>query len=74
MVNCAWATDTKLNADPTEILCESYKKKEGSQKFFQDDNALELVEGQAFFTKKKTLFNHVVGFAKFSEYLIVAEV
>ena len=29
VVNCAWATDTKLHADPTEIICESYQKKEG---------------------------------------------
>lgn len=74
VVNCAWATDTKLNADPTEILCESYAKKEGSQRFFTgSDNALELVEGAGFYSKKKKLFDHVVGFAKFSEYLVVAE-
>ena len=34
---------------------------------------LELVGGN-FFQNKKKLFNAVVGFAKFSEYLIVAEV
>ncbi len=74
VVNCAWATDTKLNADPTEIICESYQKKGGSQRFFQNDNPLELVEGQQYFKKKKKLFNEVVGFAKFSEFLVVAEV
>ncbi|KAK0452799.1 vacuolar protein sorting/targeting protein 10, partial [Desarmillaria tabescens] len=73
VVNCAWAIDTKLNADPTEILCESYQKKGGSQRFFQNDNPLELVEGQQYFKKKKKLFNEVVGFAKFSEFLVVAE-
>ncbi|KAJ7579906.1 vacuolar protein sorting/targeting protein 10 [Mycena floridula] len=75
VVNCAWASDTKLKADPTEILCESYAKKEGNQRHFDADpnNPLELVEGQAFFAKKKKLFDRVVGFAKFSEYLVVAE-
>ncbi|KAJ7626363.1 vacuolar protein sorting/targeting protein 10 [Mycena polygramma] len=73
VVNCAWAKDARLDADPTEILCESYRDKTGSQRFFQSDNPLSLVEGSAFFTKKKKLFDQVVGFAKFSEFLIVAE-
>ncbi|KAJ7113669.1 vacuolar protein sorting/targeting protein 10 [Mycena crocata] len=73
VVNCAWAKDGKLDADPTEILCESYRDKTGSQRFFQGDNPLSLVGGSSYFTKKKTLFNEVVGFAKFSEFLIVAE-
>lgn len=73
--NCAWATDARINADPTEILCESYQHKSGSQRFFQGDNHLSLVEGSSFFTKnKKTLFDQVVGFTKFSEFLIVAQV
>ncbi|KAJ6485837.1 Oligoxyloglucan reducing end-specific cellobiohydrolase [Mycena sanguinolenta] len=73
VVNCAWAKDTKLDADPTEILCESYKDKSGSQRFFQADNPLALVEGSSYFTKTKQLFDQVVGFAKFSEFLVVAE-
>ncbi|KAJ6624911.1 Oligoxyloglucan reducing end-specific cellobiohydrolase [Mycena sp. CBHHK59/15] len=73
VVNCAWAKDAKLDADPTEILCESYRDKTGSQKFFQGNNPLSLVEGSSYFTKKTKLFDEVVGFAKFSEFLIVAE-
>ncbi|KAJ7460667.1 vacuolar protein sorting/targeting protein 10 [Mycena latifolia] len=73
VVNCAWARDAKLEADDTEILCESYRDKTGSQRFFQGDNPLSLVEGSSYFTKRKKLFNEVVGFAKFSEFLIVAE-
>lgn len=72
--NCAWARDADLKIDSTQILCESYKKKEGSQRFFQNDNPLELVSGTNYFRKKTKLFDHVVGFAKFSEYLVVAEV
>lgn len=74
VVNCAWAVDTKLSADPTEIICESYREKKGNQQFFnQGNNALELVEGKGYYKNKKKLFPHVVGFAKFSEYLVVAE-
>ncbi|KAF8196799.1 Oligoxyloglucan reducing end-specific cellobiohydrolase [Mycena galopus ATCC 62051] len=73
VVNCAWAKDAKLDADPAEILCESYRDKQGSQRFFQGDNPLGLVEGGAFFTNKKKLFDRVAGFTKFSEFLVVAE-
>ncbi|KAJ3573829.1 hypothetical protein NP233_g2168 [Leucocoprinus birnbaumii] len=58
--NCAWAADAKLDADPTEIICESWREK-------------KLVEGARFYERKKKLFDSVVGFAKFSEYLVVAE-
>ena len=72
--NCAWARDATLFTDPTEIICESYKEKTGNQKQFQLSNPLELIEGTNYYGRKKKLFDHVVGFAKFSEYLIVAEV
>lgn len=72
--NCAWARDAELLVDPNQIICESYKNKEGSQRFFQMDNPLELIGGTDFFSKRTRLFDHVVGFAKFSEFLIVAEV
>ncbi|KAF5354534.1 hypothetical protein D9758_011247 [Tetrapyrgos nigripes] len=73
VVNCAWTVDTKLSADPTEIICESYSIKQGSQRMMSAENRLELVEGKEFFRKKQKLFDEVVGFAKFSEYLVVAE-
>ncbi|KAF8638219.1 hypothetical protein AX17_002368 [Amanita inopinata Kibby_2008] len=71
--NCAWVLDTQINADPNEILCESYREKKGNQKYFHADNALELVTGTNYFSNKRKVFDHVVGFAKFSEYLVVAE-
>lgn len=71
--NCAWARDSELKIDFTQILCESYRDKKGSQRFFQD-NPMELVGGTDFFQKKTKLFDQVVGFAKFSEFLVVAEV
>lgn len=74
--NCAWARDSELKIDSTQVLCESYREKKGNQRMFQvNDNPLQLVGGSSFFSKnKRVLFERVVGFAKFSEFLIVAEV
>ncbi|KAJ7259099.1 hypothetical protein B0H12DRAFT_1070032 [Mycena haematopus] len=75
VVNCAWAVGTKLGADPREILCESYGNKTGSQMLFQrGQNPLALVEGPEYFKTHKKIFDQVVGFAKFSEFLVVAEI
>lgn len=74
MRNCAWTKDRELDADPNEILCESYRDKKGSQLMFQDDNPMELVVGNNFFDRKRKVFDRVVGFAKFSEFLVVASV
>ncbi|KAF9497875.1 vacuolar protein sorting/targeting protein 10 [Pleurotus eryngii] len=71
--NCAWAMDAALHTDPKQILCESYKDKKGSQRFFNQENPLQLVGGARFYKDRKVLFEHVVGFAKFSEFLVVAE-
>ncbi|KAJ2911663.1 hypothetical protein MD484_g8748, partial [Candolleomyces efflorescens] len=74
--NCAFARDRELDTDPTEIICESYRDKKGNQREFKGmggGNPLELVVGSGYYTKKKTLFGQVVGFAKFSEFLVVAE-
>lgn len=72
--NCAWARDAQLRIDATQVICESYRDKSGSQRYFQAGNPLELVGGTNFFSKKSKLFDRVVGFAKFAEFLIVAEV
>lgn len=72
--NCDWARDKELLVDPNQILCESYQNKQGSQRLFTNDNALQLIAGRDYYSKKTKLFDHVIGFTKFSEYLIVAEV
>lgn len=72
--NCAWARDSELLVDPNQILCESYKEKQGNQHLFRLENPLQLIAGTQFYDSQTKLFDHVVGFAKFSEYLIVAEV
>ena len=77
MRNCALAKDAQLDADPTEIVCESYRDKQGSQRYFgMVSNPLELVIGRNYFEKstKRRLFESIVGFTKFSEFMVVAEV
>ncbi|KAG6867942.1 vacuolar protein sorting/targeting protein PEP1 [Termitomyces sp. T159_Od127] len=69
--NCAFTKDKDLNADPTEILCESYAEKKGSQ-LVMEGAPMQLVVGGEFFSRKKKMFDQVVGFAKFSEFLVVA--
>jgi Sortilin, neurotensin receptor 3, len=73
--NCAWARDKGLLVDPSQILCESFRDKTGSQRFFQmGTNPMQLVSGRDYFKNKVKVFDEIVGFTKFSEYLIVAEV
>ncbi|KAL0954074.1 hypothetical protein HGRIS_005224 [Hohenbuehelia grisea] len=71
--NCAWAKDAALHTDPQQIICETYKDKTGSQRFLSSTNTLQLVGGNQFYRQKTKLFDQVVGFAKFSEFLVVAE-
>ncbi|KAK1231898.1 vacuolar protein sorting/targeting protein PEP1 [Marasmius sp. AFHP31] len=71
---CGWAKDSKLNADPTEIICESYADKTGDQPM--GGGQKELVVGPAYYQdagKRQRIFESVVGFAKFDEFLVAAE-
>ncbi|KAF8523369.1 Oligoxyloglucan reducing end-specific cellobiohydrolase [Hysterangium stoloniferum] len=70
---CAWARDTDLKIDRQLVLCQSYRDKKGNQLTFKQSNPVELWEGSHFYKEKTKLFDNVVGFTKFSEYLIVAE-
>lgn len=72
--NCAFAKDRELDTDPTEIICESFINKKGRQGMPTPSNPMELVVGSNYFRNKKRLFEQVVGFAKFSEFLVVANV
>jgi hypothetical protein len=69
---CKWARDTNFKIDERLILCESYKNKQGSQKS-GELNPLQLVAGRDYFSKKQVLFDSVVGYTVFSEYMLVAE-
>lgn len=70
---CSWARDERLKVDEKEIICESYRDKKGSQRS-ADYNPMQLVAGKNFYGQKTVLFDSVVGFATFSEFMIVAEV
>ena len=69
---CEWARDARLKIDEREIICESLKNKQGSQ-VSGEYNPVELIAGANYYSKKIKLFDSVVGFATFSEYLIVAK-
>ncbi|KAJ6564203.1 hypothetical protein B0H19DRAFT_882747, partial [Mycena capillaripes] len=75
VVNCVW--EMAITQDPagdrTAIICESYQNKTGSQRHFQPDNHLALVHGSQYFTQKTKLFDQIIGFAKFAEFWVVAE-
>ena len=71
---CAFARDSAFKVDETEIICESYRDKTGRQFSFDMSNPLELVIGSKWYKEKQKIFNQVVGFATFSEYLLVAEI
>lgn len=69
---CSWARDARLKIDEREIICESYRDKRGTQRS-PDYNPIQLIAGQQFYSIKTKLFDSVVGYATFSEYMIVAE-
>jgi len=71
--SCAWAQDSKFEIDSTKILCLSYKNKKGNQRLFWR-NPLELVSGTNFFQKRTKLFDNIIEFGAFPEYLLVLEV
>jgi hypothetical protein len=71
---CAFARDSAFKVDEKEIICESYRDKTGRQATFDMSNPLELVIGTNWYENKITMFDQVVGFATFSEYLLVAEI
>ncbi|SAM85571.1 related to VPS10 domain-containing receptor SorCS1 precursor [Ustilago bromivora] len=70
---CSWGRDKKLKMDPRTIFCESYTDKQGNQREFTASNRLQLIRGNEFYRKKTRVFDAIVGFAVFQQYLVVAE-
>ncbi|EFP90660.1 vacuolar protein sorting/targeting protein PEP1 [Puccinia graminis f. sp. tritici] len=70
---CSWGRDKKFKADERLIFCQAYQHKRGSQKAM-DDNPLQLIEGRKFYDEKKRLFDSIVGFATFEEFMVVAQI
>ncbi|KAF0396202.1 Oligoxyloglucan reducing end-specific cellobiohydrolase [Gigaspora margarita] len=69
---CSWARDTKVSASEDIIFCESYLEKTGSQKSFYN-NSLQFWSTRDFGANKKILFNNIVGFVTFENFIVVAE-
>ncbi|KAK7442773.1 vacuolar protein sorting/targeting protein PEP1 [Stygiomarasmius scandens] len=71
---CRWGLAFKPKADPTEIICESFTAKHGSQpKMLSWESTLGLVAGKQFYTEKRMLLNEIIVFDVFSEFLFVGE-
>lgn len=72
---CTWGRDKKLRIDEKVIFCEAYRDKKGSQRaVLANNNPLRLISGDYFYGTKTVLFENIVGFATFEEYMVVAEV
>ncbi|WFD03416.1 vacuolar protein sorting/targeting protein PEP1 [Malassezia obtusa] len=73
---CAWLLDTHFDAaDQRAILCESYLEKRGEQPArHTGERTLQLVLGNNLYSQRRVLFEHVLGFSVFEQYLLVAEV
>jgi hypothetical protein len=72
--NCEWASDKQLKVDSNQIICERYRGHQGDQRLFTWETPIELISGIKYIGKQSNLFSQVVGFTKFSEYMVVAEV
>ncbi|CAH7670748.1 hypothetical protein PPACK8108_LOCUS5483 [Phakopsora pachyrhizi] len=70
---CSWGRDKKFKVEERAIYCESYLHKRGSQ-MGMTDNPLRLILGRNFYSDRKTLFDSIVGFATFEEFMVVAQV
>lgn len=72
---CSWARDTRFETNDELIYCQSYRNKHGSQLNFHSDNPQQLLASRDFFqSDRRTLFENVLGFATFEEYMVVAEI
>ncbi|KAH8796893.1 hypothetical protein DL96DRAFT_1566100, partial [Flagelloscypha sp. PMI_526] len=74
VTNCGWAKDRDIDAEEKEIVRESYREKSGSQRI--NISPLELIVGGGFYdsNRRKKVFDGVVGFTKFSEFMVVATI
>ncbi|BGO96427.1 putative Signal sequence binding protein [Rhodotorula toruloides ATCC 204091] len=71
---CSWGRDKKFRIDEKTVFCEAYRDKKGSQRaVYQNNNPLQLISGEFFYSHKTTLFDSIVGFATFENYMVVAE-
>ncbi|KAG0309339.1 vacuolar protein sorting/targeting protein PEP1 [Dissophora globulifera] len=73
--SCSWAQDTDFKLVNIEgIYCEQYEDRSGSQKMLMSANTpVQLIYSDNYMRTSKTLFESIVGYAIYSDYLIAAE-
>ncbi|KAF9130105.1 vacuolar protein sorting/targeting protein PEP1 [Mortierella sp. GBA39] len=73
--SCSWAQDTDFKiVDPFGIYCEQYDDRAGSQRILMNTNTpVKFIYTPDFMHSSKVLFDAIVGYAVYSNYLIVAE-
>ncbi|KAI1311572.1 vacuolar protein sorting/targeting protein PEP1 [Mortierella claussenii] len=73
--SCAWARDTNFKQVNVEgIYCEQYEDRSGSQKTLMSHNTpVKFVYTDNYMRTSQTLFESIVGYAIYSDYLIAAE-
>lgn len=69
---CVFTETFTFEPDDDGILCSSYQNKTGHQHRSYPGDPLELVIGQDWYENKRTLFDHIIGFEVFGDYLMVA--
>ncbi|KAF9903168.1 vacuolar protein sorting/targeting protein PEP1 [Linnemannia zychae] len=73
--SCSWAQDTDFKiVDAFGIYCEQYDDHSKSQRVLMNTNVpVKFVYTSDMMSSHKTLFEQIVGYAVYSNYLIVAE-
>ncbi|KAG0203863.1 vacuolar protein sorting/targeting protein PEP1 [Mortierella sp. NVP41] len=73
--SCLWAQDTNFKiVDIAGIYCEQYDDRSGSQRTLMNTNTpVKFVYTDDFMRTSKVLFDAIVGYATYSDYLIAAE-
>lgn len=69
---CIFAETLTSTANEGGILCASYHNKTGPQYGSYPGNPLELVIGKDWYDNKEILFDQIIGFDIFGDYLVVA--
>jgi hypothetical protein len=71
---CRFAETLTSTANEGGIICASYRDKSGPQYQYGSypGNPLELIIGENWYENKKILFDQIIGFDIFGDYLVVA--
>ncbi|WFD26616.1 vacuolar protein sorting/targeting protein PEP1 [Malassezia nana] len=70
---CAFLPTQQFPGDERTILCEHYDPSELKTNRPLTQIPVDLVMGREFYSKKQTVFRHILGFSVFDRYMLVAE-